>query len=356
MNTNILDKNRATQTNIITTKGPKIKVIFIAICMLFSGINSAISTPTTQNINNASIKRDANITDFDLDREITIYSTSTTDDSKLMCNRVIDLLKNTGCSDVKISRKPGNYNIHIERVNQIFGVDSTISDAYCMKIYKNEVKIEYLSTKSMAWAFQALRSNIVRSQNIFQKMFDLSSLKIQASSLCETSGISGSFEIIDLTKNPMNIETLQKQINTAAMNNKFIIYLKLVSSEGVAIKSEMINSVNPFIEISNSGMSYGQLNEIFKMATDNGIELIPLLDFVSSDNKYFEQYTGHKIHSTEGLRFSRVLASEFAMLTNFNVVCLGGEPSDIKIKEKYLDPLVEIFNVNNKDVVIHINQ
>ncbi len=363
-----ISKTKAMNNNILNRKkiafsfNPKAKSSISKVFAILLLSTIVLTVQAEDNTNPAlfekqsSIKREAKIADFNLDREITVYTTSNTSDSKMMCNRVTELLKSSGCTNIKNSRKAGTYNIRIEKVGSIYGVDSTINDAYCMKIHKDEVIIEYLSAKSMAWAFQALRSNIVKSQSFFQKMTGGHSLKIEGSSLCETSGISGSFEIEDLTKYPMNTQTLENHINNAVMNNKFVIYLKLVSTDGVAVKSEMINSVNPFVEISQSGLSYSQLNHIYKTATDNGIELIPLLDFVSEENVYFENYTGHKIHSTEGLRFSKVLVSEFATHTSFEVVCLGGEPSDENIKEKYLDSLVDIFNQNGKDVVIHINQ
>ncbi|MEG1934391.1 MAG: hypothetical protein RR141_00225 [Rikenellaceae bacterium] len=313
-------------------------------------------TALFQKKSSASVRSNGKLSNFDLAREITIYSSSAQGENAMFCTRVSELLKSKGSPDVKIARSKGAYNINIEKVSMIVGVDRTITDAYCIKVYKNSVDIQYMSAKSMAWAYQALRKIIVENQSFFQRIFGQKSLYIQASSLCETSGAQGTFEVVDITENHMNVETLKKHISSAAMNNKFIIYLKLISTTGVSVMSELISSVNPFVELANGGLTYGQLNELHDFANKNGIELIPLLDLVSEDNTYFENYTGHKLHSTEGLRFSKGLINEFALKTKYEVICLGGEPANGKIKEKYIDPLVEIFNTYGRDVVIHTNQ
>ncbi|MFI3314633.1 MAG: hypothetical protein R3Y04_03105 [Rikenellaceae bacterium] len=303
-----------------------------------------------------SIKSREKLANFDLNREITIFSGTNSNENLTICNRVLELLRSKGIENVKVSRTRGDFNISISRADSIVGVDSNIFDAYCMKVYKNEVDIQYMSTKSMAWAYQALIKIIYEHQSFLQKIADKKSVYIQASSLCETSGSSGGFEIVDLTLNKMNLTTLKSHINSAALNNKFVIYLKLISSEGVAVKSQTMNSINPFIELANGGISYSELNELLAYANSNGIEIIPLLDLTTNENKYFEYYTGHKIHSTEGLRFSKTIASEFAQKTNYEVICIGGEPADQVTKTKYIDPIVELFNSLGRDVVIHSNQ
>lgn len=341
-------------------KKSKVVVCLIALFAIICGTNiyaeNLQRTSLFQKKSPASVKSNDKLADFDLDREITIFSNSNQSENAMFCTRVSELLKSKGSQDVKIARSRGTNNINIEKVSMIVGVDRAITDAYCIKVYKNSVDVQYMSAKSMAWAYQALRKIIVENQSFFQKIFGQRSLYIQASSLCETSGATGTFEVVDITQNQMNVETLKKHISSAAMNNKFIIYLKLVSTKGVSIMSELISSVNPFIELANGGLTYVQLNELHDYANKNGIELIPLLDLVSEDNVYFENYTGHKLHSTEGLRFSKGLINEFALKTKYEVICLGGEPANGKIKEKYIDPLVEIFNTYGRDVVIHTNQ
>lgn len=340
-------------------KSGVLKCLMIAFTVIYSTDISAEAPQRTalfQKNSSASVKSNDKLADFDLDRTITIFSSSSQSENAMFCSRVAELLKNVGSQDVKIARSHGASNINIEKVSMIVGVDRTITDAYCIKVYKNRVDIQYMSTKSMAWAYQALRKIIANKQSFLQKMFGQRSLYIQASSLCETSGATGTFEVVDVTENHMNVEALKKHISSVAMNNKFIIYLKLVSTEGVSIMSELISSVNPFIELANGGLTYVQLNELHDYANRNGIELIPLLDLVSEDNTYFENYTGHKLHSTEGLRFSKGLINEFALKTKYEVICLGGEPANGKIKEKYIDPLVEVFNTYGRDVVIHTNQ
>lgn len=303
-----------------------------------------------------SVKSSGKIANFDLDREITINGSESHHETVMFCNRIAELLRSVGCDDVKISRSKGKYNINIEKVDMIIGVDSTIHDAFCMKVYKDDIHLQYMSTKSMAWAYQALRKIIVEHQTLLQKAFNSKSLFVQASSLCETTGATGGFEIIDIVDTKMSVTAFKNYISRAALNNKFVIYMKVVSTKGVAVKSELINSVNPFIELASGGMSYGELNELNSFATENGIELIPMLDFVTEENEYFENYTGHKIHSTEGLRFSKAMINEFAIKTNYEVICIGGEPTNREVKEKYIDPLVELFNTYDRDVVIHSQQ
>ncbi len=355
MTFNILHTNKASKMSISATKQHKIKVAVLATCLLFSNINSAISTTTTQN-NRSTIKRESKITDFNLKRDITIYSITNSEGSKLMCKRVAELLKKSGCEEVSIAQKPGEHTINIEQVEKIAGADKNSNDAYSLKVFKNEVNIEYTSSKSMSWAFQALRNNIVSDQKALQKIFDKSTKVIKAADICKTSGDEGSSEIIDLIKTPMSISMLQSHINKAVMNNKFVIYLKLISTEGTAIKSDFIDSANPYIKSNNKALSYSELNQLYKTATDNGIELIPILDISSNDNIAFEKHTGHKIHSTEGVRFTKVLTKEFAKSTNFDVVYLGNAPTDTKLKEKYFTPLAEIFKANNKSVITDMNR
>ncbi len=304
-----------------------------------------------------SIKSNGKIANFDLKRDITVCSNSTElKSTTMLCNRIAELLRDAGSNDVKISRNRGDHTIHVNKVDMIVGVNQSIKDAYCIKVYKNRIELQYMSAKSMAWAFNALKKLIVKEQSFLQGIFNMSSLYIQSASLCETTGSSGGFEIVDITQNKMNVATLKNHISSAALNNKFVIYLKIVSTEGVAVKSEIINSVNPFLELANGGISYGELNELQQFAQENGIELIPLLDLISEQNIYFEEYTGHKIHSTEGLRFSLALVNEFALKTDYTVICIGGEPANDTIKVKYVNPIVELFNTYGRDVVIHTNQ
>ncbi len=238
-------------------------------------------------------------------------------------------------------------NIIIHQADKSF--DTQHKDEYSILVYKDYIDIKFTTAKSMRWAFAKFKELYGEKKSIFssKKKGFIAYTKISATTGHDVGAIT-----LDLTTTPMTLFELTTKVAEAVERNVSTIYITLVSPEAWLIESKTFELINPKEDITQGkGYSLTDLKVLYDYSQNQGIEIVPVIDLSSKGNQTFKRFTGHRIHSVEGLRFTRAFTQEFCQSVVFDRVCFG-EKIDNKSQDRYIMPLVDIARDNSVEAII----
>lgn len=234
-------------------------------------------------------------------------------------------------------------------VSTISGVPSQEPDAYSISVYKDYIDIKYTSTTSLRWVSDALFSLYNEKKGLLSKGI---TNYIASGKVCKWKGDSAKGAIFDATVANYTVSQLITELSKLVSNNISTIYLYLITADGWKIENRTMHLVNPKEDITKGrGYRSTDLEVILEYARKEGVEIVPVVDFTTSDNALFKQFTGHEVHSVEGLRFTKAFIRELCESCNYERISLGGQIEN-SVQEKYLSPLVVIVKENGKEPII----
>ncbi|MFI3262433.1 MAG: hypothetical protein R3Y26_05945 [Rikenellaceae bacterium] len=293
----------------------------------------------------------AKIDDFSLASGFNIVYMPDQSLSEVFSKQISSFLEKKEISTTVGSTLEGQRNIFVNCVDLIEGYGRG-EDAYKVKITKNNVFVEFTSSKSLYWAYDALVKQYNVDSSIKSRVLKSKKKAFKEGFLVNNDGVKTGSEIVNLSGNLFTEENIKNQINNAIGSNATTIFLELLTSEGCKIKCSTMELFNPNVQYaSGDAMSIEEFNRICEYADEMGVTIIPVLDFSNSNNEPLTQFTGHQVFTVEGLRFGRALLKEFSEKATFSTLCLGKKVEDELIQKKYINPLISIANSYDKRVV-----
>ncbi len=277
------------------------------------------------------------------------------DKEGMQAARKIDAFLQTKGVHAEVTNVKARRNIIVQQVQSIPTVAPEIQDAYLVEVSKNQVLVRFTSPLSAVWAYNAFVSLYGQRDNVLSKITKKNKNYLKGDRLIATQGEEGDSDVVDFTKQEgADVARAKAVIDQCKKNDILSVYLVFVSGQGWKVESDVMKLVNPFDNLcASGGFDYRSVNEIGDYAADNGVTVIPVFDFVSEDNPCFLQFTGHPVHSVEGLRFSRAFLDEFCKRTSFETVSLGRKVDDEEIRRKYVVPLVEVLEKHGRKAVLY---
>lgn len=293
----------------------------------------------------------AKVSDFSLATDFNVVYMPNQSLSELLSKQLVSFLKNKDVNTSVCSSVESTRNIIINYVDFIeeYGRGT---DAYKLKITKNNIFIEFTSSKSLYWAYDALTSQYNLNTGISSKFIKSKSKCFKEGLFLADNGDEAGSEVVSLSTNVFSEENIKKQIDNAIITNSTTVFLELLTDAGCKIKCNTLSLFNPNEQYaSKDAVSIDEFNEICEYARSVGVTLIPVLDFSSSKNDLLAEFTGHQTFTVEGLRFYRALLKEFSEKASFETICIGEQVNDELIQKKYIEPLVSIAKSYKKNVV-----
>ena len=292
------------------------------------------------------------IADFSLDTPFNVVAAVEDDEAQTLAKNIVAFLKSHGNNNAVRTNSLDKRNIILSKANDLEDVSGS-EDIYSMRVTKNSIILNFTSTTAMYWAYGAFVSHYTEKQNFFQKLMKKKKSFIKGIDVVENSGDDTAWGILDLVHRATDIASVRKDIQGCLSKNVSTVYMVFISPRGFKVESDVLKMMNPSgVLCSGGGYTYDEINEIYLYAKSKGVEIIPVFDFATEENPAFFSYTGHNVHSVEGLRFSRAFLKEFMEKTSFPSVCLGKEPEDVKVREKYINPLADVINAEGKSAVV----
>ncbi|MFI3268580.1 MAG: hypothetical protein R3Y51_07695, partial [Rikenellaceae bacterium] len=274
-------------------------------------------------INHYTKYETAKIDDFNLSTGFNVVYMPDQSLSELLSRQVVSFLEKNKIHTSVSSTVESQRNIIINYVDLIEGYGRG-TDAYKVKITKNNIFIEFTSSKALYWAYDALVKQYNHDSSIMAKLVKNKKKAFKEGLIISDKGRQARTEVVSLSDNLFSEENIKKQIDNAIVSNATTIFLELLTSEGCKIKCNTIELFNPNIEYaSGDAVTIDEFNKLCEYAKDMGVTLIPVFDFSNSENNLLTEFTGHEVFTVEGLRFYRSLLKEFSENASFNTLCLG---------------------------------
>ena len=292
---------------------------------------------------------------FNLEKSFSIVASQEDKEGLLAANKIDAFFKKKGLSHSMVTNVKSRRNIIVQQVSTIPTVSPGTQDAYLVEVSKNQVLVRFTSPLSAIWAYNALVSLYTERDNVLSKLTRKMKRHLRGERLIATQGEGVDSDVVDFTKQAgADVSRAKSVIDQCKKNDILSVYLVFVSGQGWKVESDVMKLVNPFDNICESGgFDYSAVNEIGRYGEESGVTIIPVFDFVSSDNPCFEQFTGHPVHSVEGLRFSRAFLEEFCKRTSFETISLGRKIDDEEVRRKYITPLVEVLEKHGRKAVLY---
>lgn len=335
------------------------RIIYLLIVTIFTFFNAELCAQSAKKgilsnmFNKESPSTARSVAKFSLEEPFSIVSVQEDAQALSFSRRLNKFLAEKGCNVMTMSNIMAGRNIIISSVDKIPGTSQDTQDAFSVLVTKDMIEVHFTSAVAMNWAFSTLIADYDDSGNFFSKMFKKSKPHFAPLNHIGSTGDEAGSDIIDLTGRTASMPDVERKLRACLANNITTVYLVFVSGKGWIIESNILKLVNPTEPVvAAGGYTYEDINKMYIVATNLGIEIVPVLDFVSAENKVFEEFTGHPVHSTEGLRFSKSLLKEFCQKTHFTTICIGQEPTDPVVKRRFVDPLIEDATAAGRKCVV----
>lgn len=292
------------------------------------------------------------IGNFSLGKKFNVVTKPDQKMSMLLSKRITDFLKTKGINNAVRSNISSTRNIIINHLDMIENYGRG-EHAYRIKVTRDNIIIEYTSSMSLYWAYDAFIIGFVDKQNIITKVIKNKRFFIKEMNITSNEGKESVSDMIRISSETLTIQRIKNHIDKAATSNILTIYIELLSKKYCKLNSRSINVFNPNGSFaSKDAITVEELESLNQYALSVGVTIVPVLDFSSADNEKFISFVGHKTFSVEGLRFSRAILNDLCKGTSLTQICLGRKINDKLIQLKYIDPLVDMLHKNGKRAVV----
>ncbi|MFI3287271.1 MAG: hypothetical protein R3Y61_02205 [Rikenellaceae bacterium] len=237
-------------------------------------------------------------------------------------------------------------SVKLKYVNEIDGK----RDSYKVTVKKNKIVVQYTDLELLEDAIAQLyklegegsSGRIIRGAVVSYAKDRAAKIKIRTNSAGIYDGISKKQSNSDIQ------EAIRAQV--ASDDKKFIF--AIVNKSLFRVDFDVFKEVNPSMASICTAESYSkeEILSIVQYAEGRGGSFVPALDLLS-DNAAFESFTGHKIHSVEGMRFVRAIIEECANVWGVQAICVGTlAKSDAP--NYYIDFLQDMADRNSVELII----
>lgn len=146
-------------------------------------------------------------------------------------------------------------------------------------------------------------------------------------------------------------QAIKRMTSSGAAKNGYLM-LELVNADywrfGVST-FELVNPNQTIYPEANKVYTPEQINTLIYNARKERVTLVPVIDLFSVENRPFENVTGHRPYSVEGMRFVRNVIEQYAQNVKSKKLCLG--PMDAGIDKRYLEFVEQIIRDNDLELV-----
>lgn len=252
--------------------------------------------------------------------------------------------------------------VALYQCDNIEGYDAS-TDALYIDVRNNKLSIYYTSKKSCRRAFAMLES-ISRSRESdglkgligCQAIDWMGGIRTRgAASLAKVSSAHGGAEI-DAASSFMSKTELEgiirKKAPLAQNNGSNALFLEVVNHDNWRLESSVFSLINPNESIypENKYYTASHINQLLQVASNERVTLIPTIDLFS-DNKPFQEFTGHSLWSVEGMRFLRRIIEDYAQNVNCHKICLGDPDLADSVDPQYVEFVQNLLSKNSLEWV-----
>ncbi|MDE7355892.1 MAG: hypothetical protein K2N21_03865 [Rikenellaceae bacterium] len=286
--------------------------------------------------------------DFVLEHRFGIVAESDDRLAVMFANRLQSFLEGKGVAAVGLSSGMASRNIVARTVSREGDVHFCSVD-----VDKGMVVVEFTSAEAMNWAYSALTDSYTDTKGFFKRSSGKGDRRFAAMETTMSTAVAEQrSDVIDLVALPVDVEAVKRRLGQALSEGCATVYAVMLNRSGWKMESRTMRLVNPDdVQPAGECYSFAQIEQIRLAADKMGIELVAVIDVSSPDNKAFKSFTGHDIHSTEGVRFTRALVREFCYSTGFKNICLGAESEDETIKRRFIKPVEDEVVRSGREVV-----
>lgn len=131
--------------------------------------------------------------------------------------------------------------------------------------------------------------------------------------------------VIDGVTNELNNNDIQQEIKTRIQKQNNPDFILAIANRNVyRVNFKVLEGLNSSYQGIAEQWTYppSEIKQYVIEARQSGGEFVPAIDFLSK-NERFEEYTGHKIDSPEGMRFVRAIIEECADDWGIKKLCIG---------------------------------
>ncbi len=225
------------------------------------------------------------------------------------------------------------------------------SEGYSIEVGKSKVTVRYTSNEMLSAAtkeFEKLVTQIGEQRAIKGcNIYYTTDSKINKTSLKRNS-----LGVIDGITTKLPTEAIENAIKSQLRSYRDSDFIFAVVNRRVyRVDFKAFNGINAEIGSICESWSYSldQIKRFIKFARDNGGEFVPAIDLISS-NKRFEDFTGHKMTSPEGMRFVRAIIEECANSWGVRRLCIG--TSYDELPPYYIDFIRDIASRNGIEIIL----
>lgn len=323
-----------------------IKSFKLTIIMLFTALACGeANAQSAQQIN-------AHPANFTLDTPFNVVASQDEPQSEAFAKKISAFVRRQKLATATTSNITSRRNIIITQKEQI-GQYTKEVDCYLLKVTKDNIFIQYTTSTALFWAYDAFVSKFKVKESFFQKMMKKRKCYIEAYEIISTEGEESGTDLVRLVSNPLTIDKIKERIEKSLGSNITTLFVELISVNGCALKCHTIDLFNPNASYTiPTAISVAQFEELNQFASNLGVTLIPIVELSAENNKPLTEFTGHPVHSAEGLRFSKSLLKELCDGTTVSTICIGKKQTDSLIQAKYTTPLVELLHKYGKRAVV----
>ncbi len=223
-------------------------------------------------------------------------------------------------------------------------------DSYKVTVKKNKITVQYTDLALLEDAIaqlyklegEASGSRVIRGAVVSYAKDRAAKIKIRTNAAGVYDGISKKQPTSDIQ------EAVRAQV--ASDDKKFIF--AVANKSLFRVDFDVFTDINASVASICTEESYTkeEMLSIVEYSKSRGGDFVPALDLLS-DNSAFKDYTGHSIHSVEGMRFVRAIIEECANAWGVQAICVGTlAKSDAP--NYYIDFLQDIADRNSIELII----
>lgn len=284
--------------------------------------------------------KSSHIADFDLEKPFNIVVAPGDGPAQAFAKKMQTFLETKGVRTSKISNAASERNMVVSTVGSI---NNVFSDIYYINTGKNTIVVNFTTPEAMNWSFVALSSAYNDKPTFFKKLFHKGARRFLAMSVVSDKGfeMADRVDVINLTAGVADVESVKTKLHKASAAGASTVYMVFFDAKGWSVNSPSMDLVNPNEpQPLSPSYEYSQIASIKRAAYDLGMDIVPIIDIAKAENDVFYNFTGHPIHSTEGVRFLKAFVKEFCRNTGFETICLGDYPEDQTVIRRFIEPVV----------------
>ncbi|MEG2760334.1 MAG: hypothetical protein RR921_03245 [Mucinivorans sp.] len=230
-------------------------------------------------------------------------------------------------------------------------IEGKTGDGFSIKVSRNKIAIRYTSDQYATKAIEYLQTlydepfarQIIRGVNVISI-----ERRIKTNNM---PGINGS--VVDCASKYLALETIQAALRRLSASGKRDVIVLLGSPDAMRLNMECFTLFNPNQAIVAPKESYSPVlsSNLTRFGTTNNIKITLGVDLLS-ENKNFENWSGHQINSVEGMRLVRAIIEELAHTWGVDRLYIGQSTDTYANDVRYRAFLSKIATDNRVELVI----